>query len=426
MTCDAHQYGQACYNYFSGIKNNKDYNNFACTDHHEDYRDVLTAVEKWKSEHNSGSGWNKYTTQEHIFEGKYEIGKDQAPICQVDEYPPAYFRDEKNKGQVVRYLPGSPNMSAGNLWRNWCGKNDGGEGNGQFTTGKKDLDTNLVKPVKKLKEHKVKGKGKADPETVYETWSVEYNRAIFSMVFDWKTSDLKEEPNEGNSWGLKLNPCWPEAIVPMDPGWVLDIHDDWYTKHGHVPNPDLRERYKPKDEPKQDLIDAAEAWLKAHPSVKVGPRESDRPGAPKRPHSNDGNGANKAPKPGTPPGSRRRRRSLDVSSNGLLGIRDHDFNLTRRLTDEELNRNIEVIQCADRTCSKERRALEENGEDPDASVLVINGEGPKMSPPENVEAVPTVTPILPRKEAAKLVGSVERRAASPDLPMVTTAPAVPY
>ncbi len=57
--------------------------------------------------------------------------------------------------------------------------------------------------------------------------------------------------------------------------------------------------------------------------------------------------------------------------------------------------------------------MEQNGEDDKASVLIINGEGPNMSPPENVEAVPTGTLILPRKEAVRLVESAERRAASP-------------
>ena len=69
--------------------------------------------------------------------------------------------------------------------------------------------------------------------------------------------------------------------------------------------------------------------------------------------------------------------------------------------------------------------MEQNGEDDKASVLIINGEGPNMSPPEDVEAVPTVTLILPRKEAVRLVESVKRKAASPGLPMATTAPAVP-
>ncbi len=90
-------------------------------------------------------------------------------------------------------------MAAGGLWNDWCGKNDGGERNSQFAENEKDLNTDLVKPAKKLKERKEKGKGKDDPKTVYETWSVEYHRATFFMVFDWKRSDLKVEPSEGNS-----------------------------------------------------------------------------------------------------------------------------------------------------------------------------------------------------------------------------------
>ncbi len=177
----------------------------------------------------------------------------------------------------------------------------------------------------------------------------------------------------------------------MDPGWVLDTEHDWYTKHGHTPKPDLRKRYLGKDESKQDLIDEAEAWLKKHPEIKVGGGKSGNPGGPKREPSDDGKGANKAQKQGGPANTSRRRPSLDVYSNGLLGIRDNDFNITRRLTDEELNNNVEVIQCADRTRSKERRAMEQNGGDDKANLLIVNGEGPNMLPPENVEAVPTGT-----------------------------------
>lgn len=91
------------------------------------------------------------------------------------------------------------------------------------------------------------------------------------------------ELSEANSWGLEINPWWLQLIVPMDPGWVLDIKDNWYGKHGHVQNLDLHERYSRKYagkyEPKQDLIDEAEAWLKQHPEVKVGGAKSCNPGA---------------------------------------------------------------------------------------------------------------------------------------------------
>lgn len=52
-----------------------------------------------------------------------------------------------------------------------------------------------------------------------------------------------------------------------------------------------------------------------------------------------------------------------------------DANLTRRLTDEEMEQNIEVLDCADRTCSNERRAL---GDEED--FIVIPGAGPQITP----------------------------------------------
>ena len=407
VTCSALEYGQACYNYYSAIKNNKDFNNFRCTDQHKGVRDGLTAVKKWKQEHNYGTGWKAYTTANYVFQGAKKADEGRLPKCDVDEFPPAYFRDTNTLGQVVRYLPSSPNRAAGSLWTKWCNDNDGGLGNGQFLKNGKDLNENLVTKVRNLDEHTEKGKGNGDSDTVYETWSVKYQRAIFSMTFDWKAGDLGGEPNEGNSWGLQINPCWPKAILPGDPGWVLDVDDDWYKNH--VPSPDLREQYG--GAPSQDLIDKANAWLQDNQDFKIGGDG----GGPKRQNSHDGQGANKAQKVGgTSNNSRRRKRSLHVSRHGLLGIRDDKFNTTRLLTGEELSNNIEVTNCADRTCSKERRALEQAGGGDDESVLVIRGQGPQMTPPADVEAVPTDTSILPRKEAARLVRSIER-----NLPMAT-------
>ena len=370
----------------------------------------MTAVDNWKRDHNAGNGWKAFTTATYVFQGAKEAGDERPLSCDVDEFPPAYFRDKDTPGQVVRYLPDAPNRSAGQLWANWCKSNDGGSGNGQFLKNGKDLNEKFVTKVKSLDGHTEKGKGNGDSDTVYETWSVKYQRATFSMTFDWKGGDLGGEPNEANFWGLDINPCWPKAIVPEDRGWVLDINDDWYK--AHVPNPDIRGQYK--QAPSQDLIDKANAWLHDNQDFKVGGDA----GGPKRQNSDDGQGANKAQKiGGTPINSRRHKRSLHIR-HGLLALRDHESNTTRLLTEEELSNNIEVTNCADRTCSKERRALETaqgNGE----SVLVIRGQGPQMTPPAEVEAVPTATPIFPRREAARLVGSIRRRGASPNLPMAT-------
>ena len=394
---------------------NQNYNNFGCTDNYQPAdRRKLPAVGNWKKQHNNGDGWTDYITATYKFQGNQEKDADKPPDCQVDEWPPAYFRSEQNTGQVVRYLPGSVNGGVAAAWTSWCKKNDGGEGNGQFLENKK-LNTQLVTPKDKLATSINKGKNKGDADTLYETWSVEYQRATFSVAFKWEGGDLGGEPDEGNSWGLKINPCWPEALLPEDPGWVLDVDDDWYKNH--IPNPDLRGQYAKA--PGQDLINAANAWL-ARPENSDKKVVANGSGGPKRQNSDDGQGPNKAQKQGsTPTNPRRRRRSLSVSSNGFLAIRDDDLNVTRPLTNEELNNDIEVVRCADRTCSKERRSLERNEQTDNESVLVIDGDNPRMTPPKDVEAVPTVTPILPRQAVSMSLRSIERRSPSPDLPKVT-------
>ena len=72
-------------------------------------------------------------------------------------------------------------MAAEDLWIDWCGKNDGGEGHSQFTKNGKDLNTDLFMLVKKVKGGRIKGKGRDDPETVYETWWLLNPLATFSM-----------------------------------------------------------------------------------------------------------------------------------------------------------------------------------------------------------------------------------------------------
>ncbi|KAL9630676.1 MAG: hypothetical protein Q9164_006302 [Protoblastenia rupestris] len=100
------------------------------------------------------------------------------------------------------------------------------------------------------------------------------------------------------------------------------------------------------------------------------------------------------------------------------------INITRPLTKEEIQRDVEIIDRIDKTCSEERRFLKETEEGDDSSVLVISGTGPEIWPPEDVEAIATDTPIVPRREATVLVEFIMRRAASPKLPEPTTAPAI--
>ena len=63
-------------------------------------------------------------------------------------------------------------------------------------------------------------------------------------------------------------------------------------------------------------------------------------------------------------------------------------NTTRRLTEDELYDKAEVINCADRACSKERKRLEE-----DKGFVFVPGTGPPSQPVTNL-AVPTAESTL--------------------------------
>ena len=378
---------------------------FTCTDSNARFEGrQLSATNDWKKDHNN-RGWKNYITTQYDFIGANKVPVPRDPDCNVDEWPPAYFRDAQNSGQLVRYLPGSENKGVANLWGAFCKNNDGGNGNGQEKDGK--LNKNLVKPKNHLGSHEVTVRGTT---TTYVSYSAEYTRAVFSMDFKWDGSELGRAPDDSNSWGLDRNPCWPQAIVPNDPGYCLNTNDPWYNNH--VPNPDLRMQYS--QQPSPQVIKSAEAWLKRHNEVQVQAQVGSNP-APKRPPPG-GSGSTPGPKKGpTNPPAAGHKRSLDLLEDGLLAIRDDEFNVTRRLTDEEIKRDIEVIQCADRTCSKERRSYAN-----EEGVIFIPGSRPAMSPPESVEAVATVVAgpatTLERR-------TVERRSPSPEFPEATTAPA---
>lgn len=314
----------------------------------------------------------------------------------------------------MRYLPQSENGGAGQMWNKWCDKHDGGKGNGQYKDEDSEyLNTDLVKPLGKPIGKHLKKNG--DTTTTYVTHSAEFKRAIFSIEFDFKGSELGEEPSDKNDWGLRVNPCWPEAIVPDDPGWVLLTGDGWYVTK--MPQMDTK-RYSRK--PSDDLVEAAENWLEARQNKIPGGGKHGPIDPPKRAPSDDGKGpANKAPKKGGN-SSRRRRRYLDLAPNGALAVRDDDFNVTRPLTPEEVKRDVEIVRCADKDCSIERKIYEQEGEE---DILILPGEAPRMSSPQIVEATATKGPVVPRREATGIVQSIERKAASQESPERTAAPA---
>ncbi len=406
QTCTARLYPQPCYHYYSvSIQDEfKKSSTFACSNSNEgpNARRLLTAVDDWKKQHTSGSGWDDDVYKAY----KWKAYPDGDPKCQADEYPPAYFRSEKDAGQLIRYLPAGENSRAAQKdWTNFCNKNDGGEGNGQYKKKKDDKDLNEDRSIKSELVPNPKSIGHKTEQhkgttTSHITYEADYQRAVFSLTFDWAGVP---KPDEKNSFGLQMNPCWPQAILPNDPGFALLTNDPWYTKLGHVPNPDTRPQYS--KQPTDDMKKAAEVWNKDNPGG-----AGDKHGANTPPAVPD-DANNKKP---NPPGGGHKR-DLEMLDDGLA-IRE--LNTTRRLTEEEVKRDVEVINCADRKCSKERRAYAKD----DDAVLVIPGAPPPTVPSTNADTAPT---IKPRAAATMEIKMRQRNVASPQLPEATPSPLNP-
>ena len=437
VVCSAAVYGQACFHYYSAIKNGKSDDAesvFTCTDDQKRYTgSLLTATHQWKTEHNEGSTWSSYMTNQYVFAGANARTSAIAPRCQVDEWPMAYFRSPRKNGQLVRWLPGSENQGAGQLWAKFCDNNDGGYKNGQTRDGK--LDQDLVKTLNRLATStKVNGA----TTTTYDSYSAEFTRAVFSIDFDWNGGPLEGKiPDDSNDWGLRLNPCWPQAIVPDDPGFVLKSNDPWYDKH--IPKPDHRHEYSLKRIP-QTLVDDAKDWMKAHPkftALAAKAPQGQKRSAPSN-NNNNNNAPNKRPNETQPnesqsnktepsqtkpdekasSGSKNQKRFLDRVDDKLVDDKlvARERNVTHEITDEEILRNVEIIHCADRTCSQEQELYDERD-----GVLVIPGPAPAMSPPEDVEAIPTRAAQVVMEAKMKIPG---RQSAPPKLPAATTPPSL--
>ena len=336
--------------------------------------------------------------------------------CDADEWPPAYFRDAQNTRQIVRYLPESENRGAGGkLWGEWCAKNDGGKGNGQYHDDARRMDQlneALVKPTGK-QLGQPSSKTDKGTTTTYVTYAAEYTRAVFSMVFDWQGSDLGEAPSESNSWGLKLNPCWPEALVPDDPGWCLKTDDPWYEKH--TPKFDQRKLYD--EAPNNDLLAVAERWMAQHPDrVLKGHQEGTlgKPGAPKRQHSNDQQDTNKKPMAGSSGQQRRRRRSLNELLNAPEVLPNDQVNSTSDDAHEIIRRAARAEYCNERSCSDNQQLVRRQE---GARIMRARHRLPRMSPPDNVEAEATIAAPAQYLEPTP---TLERRAASPQSHAIMT------
>lgn len=208
-------------------------------------------------------------------------------------------------------------------------------------------------------------------KTLWETYDVEYQRAAFQLTFSpgYKGGD--------DDYMLSSNPCWPKSVLPNDPGFNLLTDDPWY-KHAQPEATKYTKSYGVQGDIPQELL------------AKAGQKRPASPGTPKR--------------------KRDDAVLLEVLDDGLA-IRDG--NNTRRITDDEVKRDIEITTCEDHDCLKERRALAEAGDD---SYVVFPGDPPPKEPSANADTVATAVPRHAREFPVQ-----KRSDVSPDLPRSTGA-----
>ncbi|KAK4508202.1 hypothetical protein PRZ48_001940 [Zasmidium cellare] len=407
--CDWAAWPDACAHYYSAIHDNggdSGKSRFTCADDNTS-RDDQRYVKDWKKQHNEV--WRAFENPDYVFPGKAQKHEKKDLNCQADEWPPAYFvpKAEVNRpewGQRIRFLPREENGGAASLWRAFCANNDGGKGNGQrVKVGNDDPNGDAPKSPENpdsapINKNLLEGKKIPRPDekregkdgTVTEVYKMlTFTRAVFEIQFNFGD----KPPSKQNDWYLKENPCWPEDIAPDDPGFVLLTNDPYYNHHPEAKatiasyaEPPSRKRFDEANAARVKRFGAAaEIPDKGVPAADPPPPKARRPN------------------PGS--GSKFLRKRLEIVGD-RLHLRDLERNVTRPLTDKEMQENVEITRCKDRKC------LQEEDED-DNDSLIVPGVGRPSVPSENT-AVPTlVTRIVPRQM------EVRRSTLSADLPLIT-------
>ncbi|KAF2799393.1 hypothetical protein K505DRAFT_231180 [Melanomma pulvis-pyrius CBS 109.77] len=202
---------------------------------------------------------------------------------------------------------------------------------------------------------KNKGSQKISGKTTTEYWEVDYTRAVLTITYDFKGALT---PNKANDWGLRDNPCWPEGIVPEDPGYVLLTSDEWYKTAANSAALEAQKALYTAAPP-ANLLAAAKA---RRPDVQV----------------------------------KRDSLSFDLFALEDGGLALRGANSSRRITEEEAELNVEVVDCADRVCSGELVDLK------DEAVVLIEGAPevpPSRLPAINLDTAPTplIAVVNPRR-----------------------------
>ena len=317
------------------------------------------------------------------------------------------------------------------MWRAFCKKNDGGVGNALPADRKIDNIKSLYKLGAKVATQE--NKGTDGTTTTTETYDAHYSRAVYSQAFDW-AGDVNlggAIPAAGNDWGLRKNPCWPEAILEDDPGFVLQTNDPYYVARGPPAVGFAAYRVLP---PVQSVIDA-NSKLVENGYWGVDMNQAGYPPPPAHPNKlmvrRDANETETEYDSWMPRGRSLPKRGSLMIKDDQLAVRDEQSGALRMIARDELDDydELEITKCADAQCTKERRAL-----DGDEWVMIPAAKR-SMSPPAYVEAVSTSVPSVPgtnnrRREAvddtvhtspspSKVARFFGRRAPEHDLPKPT-------
>ncbi|PGH12582.1 hypothetical protein AJ79_04203 [Helicocarpus griseus UAMH5409] len=383
-TCTGALHTQACYHYYSVLKN---YNwipkEHPCSDYHRQNRKekTLPAIGKWEEQHKHNE-WRKYAKESYTFKQQTVL----KPACQRYEWPAAYFLPksvtqdiENKKGQLVKWVPGQRMEVLGNY--------------GTFFVATRTVGlVDLRRPGKVIK--KVDGEKK----TFITQYEAKFTRAVFRMAFDWTGVKI---PTENNDWGLRDDPCWPEGIVLENPGYVLLNEDKWYktAKGLSTVNP---QTLGYDERPAAHSVQAAEQRRNSRLQKATVPPVNPRLKA---------NPANQR---------FRKARNADWHTPGSedrLQVLENDFavrdlNNTPRLTEDEVKRDVQIIDCEDSMCTNEGRRLAEEGEGDD--VVFIPGAPQPNAPSRNPNIIPTpVTTMVTKAKPEK------RGETIPDIPAAT-------
>lgn len=191
VTCDGAAYPQPCRHY-SSVAKQPGNDIITCGVVKDDRRSAPTL---WDSQH--ADAWRYWVPKlpRALWLKMKQDPKEDGDKCQRDEYPPAAFQGPRggpNAYQYIRFVPGSHNQGAGQLWKNIC-------------------------PDKAKSEVSPGQGGLAFSGTCTELLHVTYTRNAMSM--DFKNIPINDD-------GLDSNPCLP--IVTDDPGFALLNNDPWY------------------------------------------------------------------------------------------------------------------------------------------------------------------------------------------------------